>query len=83
METGCTWQQVLEMIPWRKFNVQFQAERYDPKEAFQKLWLQFNLFHENPTATRRSIKPKTLVGLQLWKLIPATLWMKCSRKPTM
>ena len=28
----------------RKFNVQFQAERYDPKGAFQKLWLQLNLF---------------------------------------
>lgn len=28
----------------RKFNVQFQSERYDPKGAFQKLWLQLNLF---------------------------------------
>jgi deoxyribodipyrimidine photo-lyase len=28
----------------RKFNVKMQAERYDPKGQYQKLWLQNNLF---------------------------------------
>lgn len=28
----------------RKFNIKFQSERYDPKGAYQKKWLQTNLF---------------------------------------
>ena len=28
----------------RKFNIKFQADRYDPNNKFQNLWLQGKLF---------------------------------------